>query len=501
MSITKDDKLRLLRYKELVRGIQESTSDLAQDEDEFAKRKRINKTLNDYRKFVKYYFPEFATVECADFHVQAANKIRKEKNLDAVFEWARGHAKSTHLSMMIPLWLKALGEIKVMVLVSKNQDNAETLLSDLKAQLEGNQRYIADFGQQRTIGDWGESKFATRDDCAFFALGRGQSPRGLRHRQHRPDYIIMDDIDDDELCRNPDRVRKVVEWCKEALFFTTDMGRGRFILVGNRISNESVLDALSKGEHTFHTRVNALKANGEPSWPDKYTAEEIQRIIAKGYRSAQKELFNNPIAEGAVFKRRWIRYEHIPKFREYDAIVSYCDPSFKNSSTSDYKAIVTLGKKGAKLYIINAFVRKCSISEMVRWWYDFHESLPSTVIIQYYMEANFLQDMILDEFVKEGTQRGYQLPLRPDKRKKPDKFARIEALSPLFERGLVSFNDKKEKDSDMRQLVEQLLSLQKGSRVNDDAPDALEGAAWLLGRIARINHGNWVTGKSNRRSY
>ncbi len=42
------------------------------------------------------------------------------------------------------------------------------------------------------------------------------------------------------------------------------------------------------------------------------------------------------------------------------------------------------------------------------------------------MEANFMQDTILDEFEREGNLRGYQVPVTADKRKKPDKFARIE---------------------------------------------------------------------------
>lgn len=47
-----------------------------------------------------------------------------------------------------------------------------------------------------------------------------------------------------------------------------------------------------------------------------------------------------------------------------------------------------------------------------------------------------MQDTILDEFRREGELRGYQLPITGDKRKKPDKFQRVEAISPLWERGL-----------------------------------------------------------------
>lgn len=32
---------------------------------------------------------------------------------------------------------------------------------------------------------------------------------------------------------------------------------------------------------------------------------------------------------------------------------------------------------------------------MVRWLYDFPESLPEDVAVSYFMEANFMQDIIL----------------------------------------------------------------------------------------------------------
>ena len=71
-----------------------------------------------------------------------------------------------------------------MVLVGKSQDNANTLLADIQAELEYNQRYINDFGKQKNAGNWTERQFVTQDDCAFFARGRGQSPRGLRYKDN-----------------------------------------------------------------------------------------------------------------------------------------------------------------------------------------------------------------------------------------------------------------------------------------------------------------------------
>lgn len=122
---------------------------------------------------------------------------------------------------------------------------------------------------------------------------------------------------------------------------------------------------------------------------------------------------------------------------------------------------------------------------MVRWLYDLYERLPENVTVAFYMEANFMQDMILDEFEAEGILRGYQLPIIGDKRKKPDKHQRIQNISPLWERGLVYYNEDLKDSPDMKVGIEQTLALEPGSSTNDDAPDADEGAIYKLQRSNR----------------
>ncbi len=458
--------------------------------------KRIERLRANYREFVDYYFPHYTTdkktgksTASAGFHIRAANKVLKEHNLKAVFIWARGHAKSTHFDVFIPLWLKcqAVKQINVMVLIGKSEDNANVLLSDIQAELQYNQRYIADFGQQYNTGSWQTGEFVTLDDTAFFARGRGQSPRGLRYRSFRPDYIVIDDLDDDELCQNEKRVNRLTDWVREALFGTLDGGRGRFVMVGNLIAKNSVLNKISKTKGIHINRVNAYDRNGKVSWAEKWTKEEIQAMEQfMGYRAFQKEMMNNPITEGAVFKNEWIRWKKPLPLSSYDALVAYCDPSFKASAKNDYKAIKVWGMKNTELHCLYAFCRQCSVGEMVRWFYDLHESLPSNVICDYYMEANFMQELILDEFANEGKLRGYQLPIRGDYRKKPDKHQRIEAISPLWERGFVFYNINQQNDPDMLTALEQSLSFEKGSSTHDDAPDADEGAIFILQKNRRM---------------
>lgn len=458
---------------------------------------RIRRLRSDYAAFVDYYFPHWTVnpetgkaTPCAQFHIDAANKILKNRNLKAGFMWHRGAAKSTNMDVFVPMWLmiQEHREISVMVLVGKSEDNAKTLLGDIQAELQYNQRYIADFGEQYNAGSWEEGEFVTRSEVAFFARGRGQSPRGLRYRSHRPDYVVIDDLDDDELVESPARVSKLFDWVRSALFGTLDGGRGRFFMVGNLIAKNSVLAKWCEIKTVHVTRVNIYDRAGRISWAAKWAHDEVKQLEAvAGYRAFQKEYMNNPIIEGAVFKNEWIRWGKRPAWSKFSEIVLYIDPSFRGSTKNDYKAAKLWGKVGTTLYHLRAFVRQCSVAEMVRWCYDLYEwARAQGIAVRWYMEANFMQDTILDEFRREGELRGYQLPITGDKRKKPDKFQRVEAISPLWERGFVIYDESQRDDPDMLAGIDQTLAFEKGMRGHDDAPDADEGAIWILQRDTRV---------------
>ena len=181
-------------------------------------------------------------------------------------------------------------------------------------------------------------------------------------------------------------------------------------------------------------------------------------------------------------------------------LVCYTDPSFKSTTANDYKASRLWGKIGTELHLIDCYVRQDSVTGMVRWLYNLYEDLPEGVAVSFFMEANFLQDTILDEFTEEGNRRGYQLPISGDYRKKPDKIQRIEAVSPLWERGFIFYNEALKESPDMQVGIEQTLALERGSRIHDDAPDADEAAIWILQKNTREQNYKPRLGRRRRTS-
>lgn len=488
MRLTKAQKKAMLsEWNQYCDEIQELTP-LTQNtinESESDKNKRIQRLLRDYDAFVSYYFPHVTRgTRSAKFHLDAAKRIKADKNFRGLFEWPRGHAKSSHMSLMIRIWLMVQGEIKMSLIISKNQENASKLLGKIAANLEHNKRLINDFGEFKGAGDWSEGDFTTRQGVNFMALGRGQSPRGLSSNDSfRPNDIVIDDLDDDELVENPARVKKVYDWLMSAVFGAMDMGRGRFTYVGNRIGQNSVLAMFAQKKGIYHSKINALDKDGKPAWIEKYTLEEIQEAIEfMGYAMSQKEFFNNPIIEGKRFKGEWWIWGRVPKLTTLDAIVAYCDPSWKSGKKNDHKSITIVGYKKLKLYLIKVFNRISSINVMVDWFYNNVNELPESTVLK--MEAIFMQEDLLEDFDKEGIVRGWQLPITGDYRSKPPKDARIESLASWFERGQVIINSKEKDDPDMQRAKDHTLAWDRGTNTPDDFLDALEGAVSIIKGMA-----------------
>jgi len=470
---------------------------------ENAKEKKARKLVqkDDFAAFAKYYFPHYIDSEFGWFHNAAAKEIRDNKNVFAILEWPREHAKSVFANVMLPLFFYARGEITGMITVSANYDKAVTLLSDLQAEFSSNRRWIEDYGDLAKIGDWREGAFATSDGIGFWAFGRGQSPRGTRKAAKRPNYAVIDDIDDKVIVRNQQRVKETVDWLLEDLYGALSIHGSRVVVAGNRIHKQSILahlvgdlepeDPKRSGifhqkvyafEHvTTHTMADPTLKTARPAWKERYTREQLlKKMETMGYRAARREYFHEHHEEGHVFKNEWIEYCKPKPISKYKSIVTYTDPSFKDSKKSDYKAVITIGTDGKNIDILDIWLRQASTGAMVSVNYDRWEKYESHS--RYYMEANFMQDIILDEFRTEGETRGKQMPIRGDKRKKPDKFSRVENLTPLYERGLVRISEDIRQTNDTQTFLQQLLGFPYG---HDDGPDALEGAVYYIQRVRR----------------
>jgi hypothetical protein len=465
---------------------------------------RIKKALSKdgYNFFVKTYFPIYADVDCADFHIDAAYNIvdkprpANDPNLIAVLEWPREHAKSVHADILIPLWMKAKGKLNGMILMGKNEDDAINLLGDLQAQLQYNALYIHDFGEQFNFGDWADGDFTTKDGRRFLAVGRGQSPRGVRKGQLRPNYASVDDVDDDELVNNQKRVRKIVKTILGALFFALDTRGATLVVAGNRIHPQSVLAHMvgdikpgaPKREKIYHSKIFAIDPKtGKPAW-NRYTLDMINSKVAAAGIYGRVEFFHEHVVDGEIFKETMIHWVKMQPLHKYKILVGYFDPSFEDNATSDFKAVRLWGGYQTpsgdwQRHCLKAFVRRSPIIDAFEWMSGVEDKLPPGIAILWYMEKQFITRLINDALAEHNKKRDKagkrRLVVLTDTRAKENKYVRMVKMQPAYVNNEVYYNIDEMHSPDMVEGNNQLKGIEPGYNTPDDSPDADE-AAWYF---------------------
>ncbi len=479
-----NDKRLLSAFEEKMIRIAESTATgINPFETKEEKEARVKRLLKNYEAYCAYYFPSYCSAKMADFHRRESRYADRHWNEVILWQWSREFAKSTHANLLRPLFMYFNGQLDGMMTGSANEDLAANLLSDIKANFEGNHRILNDFGDRRSFGNWTDTEFVTNDGVMFKAFGVKQSPRGTRFRHKRPNYGVVDDLQDKESLKNDKISQEHFEWVKEDFMGALSTKKWQLIVPQNRFHKNTVTAKFEADrEIKKHvSRVDMLNAQGESNWPENFTTDQCKAKMASvGTISASREYMNTPIEEGKVFKREQVVFKTRLPYDRYDFLVAYSDPSFKATEKSDYKATVLVGKKGLRRSVLKVFIGRVSAKQMFMWHYTMDDTVGDHTMIDHMMEANFIQDMHLNLLVPLAEEKGRLLRLTGDHRSKPHKHQRIESMQPIFENELIDFNITEKDNPGMIELINQLCAFEKGQSINDDGPDALEGALFIL---------------------
>lgn len=474
-------------FEALVKQIKSSTPAEA-GETIIVRNARILRLLNDPLAFCKYYFPKWAISEFADFHRDIVNAIQShpEKKMIMACAFARNMSKTT-LFQMLSIWMNCRFIYSLEkgystgIWMSKTYDQAVKSLRAIRLQFEYNERLKNDFGVFKTVSTWGDDMFITTQGISWFPLGKGQSPRGAKNEEIRPDIQIWDDFDDDEECLNDIRLDKSWRWMMDALLPTLDVSQNAFIAALNNIIAPKSLMTRVMEIADYSAKINLLDDRGQPRWKARHTLDDCMWMISKiGTLAAQKEYFNNPISEGKVFKAEWLQDKKM--MAGYSALIAYLDPSFKSKKNADHKALVLLGLKDAEFHILKVYCDRATVEDMIEWHYELEKWVKAKgMVCEFWMEEVFLQDLLYKDFAEAAKRKGWPIGIQGDTRQKPDKDMRIGAMAGYFERGQVYFNEAEKDNHHMIMLKQQIMLFQPGNTgIKKDGPDALEGGLYKM---------------------
>jgi hypothetical protein len=517
------DKHYLEKWQEFRQNIDRATPvDL--NENPVQKKNRIAKLEANEEEWFKYYFPNHYTSEPADFHRVSTKIVLSNPEYYLVRSWSRELSKSGR-TMMEVLYLALTGKKKNILLVSNSYDNAERLLLPYKALLEANNRIINDYGIQQSIGKWETGEFTTRKGVSFRAIGAGQSPRGTKNDAVRPDVILIDDIDTDQDCRNPDTIKQRVDWIEQALLGTRSISNPMLVIACGNIIAEYCCITEMAAKADRHEIINIRDEYGNSSWPQKNTEVMIDRVLSViSYNSAQKEYFNNPVQEGDTFEE--VRYAEAPPIQDCEIVVCYADPATSNKdkkhagkatanpalddkekrqaksktktkqTKASCKCVLVVGLYKFRFYTYWIRLGIANNNTFVDWLFEADKYLQDEGVDprRIFIENNTLQDPFYEQvilpliYAKSGAHEyngewfntGNMPPIREDTRKKPEKYDRIEGtLEPIDRMGNLLFDKKLEGTPHMKVMHGQMLGVSPDSKVMD-GPDTLEGAVHII---------------------
>jgi len=479
------------RWQEYRDSLKKATS-VNRDETFGEKQARIKRLEADDEAWFAYYFPHISInpitkemIPPADFHVKSTKRVMQDRNWFECRCWSRSLAKSTRTRMEV-LKLVLTGKKRNIMMVSNSWDNACRLLEPYRAELDSNQRIINDYGIQRGYKKWKTGEFVTKKGVAFRAVGADQSPRGSNENSVRPDTILIDDIDTDQDCRNPEIIKERVKWLFGALIGTREIYIKLLIIAcGNIIAEFCCMTELMKKAN--HVDKVSIRTNGISSW-SKNSEEDIDEALAiLPYSTVQQEYYNNPITSGRIFNE--LAFDRIPPLNTMEQLIVYGDPSTSNrdSKNSSFKVVALLGRKKNMTYVIKVFCKQCGQAEFIQAYYDMYAIVTEAgMTAKYWMECNSLQEGFFDafydpEFKRISRQKGIPVYVEKDKRPKANKYTRIEAtLNPPYKLGWLIFNQKEKENQHMEEAIGQFKAVSPTYSGAMDAPDCIEGGYKVL---------------------
>lgn len=497
--------------------------------------KRIQLAEEDIFFFASYYVPHYFDDRPPAFHrelMALARKTeldRRQRNTAGLVVAApRGHAKSTLLTFLLPLYWIVFRKKRFVVIVSDTTMLAETFVSALKKELEENPRLRADFGD--LCGDrlqtsrrlkWTTSDITTaHTDAAgttlwstrVLARSTGSQFRGLRNGAYRPDAILCDDLENDELVATPEMRTKTWDWFTKVVLPALDPKQSSLIVIGTILHFDSLLNRLLKqaeADGVYDWRLyRAIDEQERILWPERFDhAFFAQRKHIMGTLAFNSEYLNYPIDETTrIFRPAWPRWytrhelEHDDRrgrwiFRgEPLEIVIGVDPAISERDSADYFAYVVLGVARAQraTVVLQTFANRLDFPAQVQT--IIHQEAtwqPKYIGIEEQAYQKALPQQLLKESFVLGTK------LRALKNGASNKYQRIVASSVAWENGTVYLRQALDDEAGswdelgQRKVHHLMLPLytqmmQYPASAHDDVLDACENAFQLATSKPRI---------------
>lgn len=281
----------------------------------------------------KIYCARHFSKPTAPFHLEIVKELLATDRL--AIAAPRESAKSTIVSFLYPSHSIAFKKRRFIIIVQNTFAKAAGSLETIKAEFKENTKILNDFKVKMIKDREGDTIFQHPDGFKTRVLCKGHdqigSIRGEKFEAYRPDLIIVDDLEDDELVKNPERRVWIKDLFDNALTLSGGVGNLKICVIGTILHDDSQMAKLvSKIEYKEFTKMifRARRRNGESLWPEKWTLEYLAWLEKEKPETFAKEMQNDPssgMMEG--ISRKDFRYWRIENnqavlFNEVEEVVA-----------------------------------------------------------------------------------------------------------------------------------------------------------------------------------
>lgn len=448
-----------------------------------------------------------------------AKAISRAKGSRNVVAAPRGHAKSTNFTFKDSLHAVLYGYKHYILILSDTSDQAEGFLEDIKTELEDNVNILMDFGELKGDKAWRTGVILTKSDIKVDAIGSGKKVRGRRHRNWRPDLIVLDDLENDENVATSDQRKKLKNWFDKAVSkagdtYTDIMYIGTVLHYDSLLSNvlknpryraktyravisfsqadklwdewKRIYTNLFDEQHGENARLfyeaheEEMLAGTEVLWEEKLSYYDLMEIkVSEGDASFNSELQNEPVdPDSATFNEEWFDY-YDPAAMDWKSrdfiFIGANDPSLGKNKRSDTSSIINLALSLSTgyMYVVDASVEKRKPDVIIDDVIEMSKRLKRDYRKGFYrfgVETVQFQYFFKDVMAKRSREAGEYIPIE-EIQSTVNKQLRIESLQPVIKNKYLKFN------REHKALLKQLKEYPMGR--NDDGPDGLQMAVAL----------------------
>jgi len=445
-----------------------------------AEKKIQNKAKDDFLSFVKCVWPDFVEGSHHRHIADKFNKLATGEINRLIINMPPRHTKSEFASYLLPAWM--VGRDPKLKIIQATHTAELAIRFGRKAKnLIDSENYRKIFKTALQEDSKAAGRWETSAGGEYFAAGVGGAITG-----RGADLLIIDDPHSEQDAMSKVSLERAYEWYTSGPRQRLQPG-GKIILVMTRWSTKDLTGALVANQKEaksdqWHVVEFPAIMDDEPVWPEYWKLDELEKVkAALPVTKWNAQWMQQPTSEeGAILKREWWQEyegEDIPQI--YHVIQSY-DTAFLKKETADYSAITTWGvwypneDSGANLILLDAIKGRYEFPELRR------------VALEQYRYWN--PETVIIEAKASGLPLTYELRkmdipvMNFTPSKGNDKHARVNAVAPLFESGMIWAPKQKFAE----EVIEECASFPYGD--HDDLVDSTTQAIMRFRQGGLIEH-------------